>query len=48
MHGFEWKLPKGLKAQELNMEENFGLSTPRKVPLEVVVKPRLEARLYDI
>nr|AYM47547.1 flavonoid 3'-hydroxylase [Dracaena cambodiana] len=48
LHGFEWKPPKGMKAEELNMEEIFGLSTPRKVPLEVVVEPRLEAWLYDI
>ncbi|EAZ44883.1 hypothetical protein OsJ_29523 [Oryza sativa Japonica Group] len=46
LHGFEWRLPDGVSAGELSMEEVFGLSTPRKVPLEVVVKPKLPAHLY--
>ncbi|RZR87799.1 hypothetical protein BHM03_00015287 [Ensete ventricosum] len=46
LHGFEWRLPAGMKAEELSMEEIFGLSTPRKVPLHVVVKPKLPAHLY--
>ncbi|ONK66089.1 uncharacterized protein A4U43_C06F4040 [Asparagus officinalis] len=48
LHGFEWKLPEGVTKEELDMEEIFGLSTPRKVPLEVVVEPRLEAHLYGV
>jgi cytochrome P450 len=44
LHGFEWKLPHGV---ELNMEEIFGLSTPRKFPLEAVVEPKLPAHLYE-
>jgi hypothetical protein len=28
------------------MEEIFGLSTPRKFPLEAVVNPKLPAHLY--
>jgi cytochrome P450 len=43
LHGFEWKLPDGV---ELSMEEIFGLSTPRKFPLEAVVEPKLPAHLY--
>ncbi|THU67550.1 hypothetical protein C4D60_Mb05t25840 [Musa balbisiana] len=46
LHGFEWRLPAGMKAEELSMEEIFGLSTPRKVPLQVVVKPKHSAHLY--
>nr|AGI98132.1 cytochrome P450 [Narcissus tazetta] len=46
LHGFVWKLPDGMTEEELNMEEGFGLATPRKVPLEVVLEPRLEAELY--
>uniref|UniRef100_A0A0E0B3H3 Flavonoid 3'-monooxygenase n=1 Tax=Oryza glumipatula TaxID=40148 RepID=A0A0E0B3H3_9ORYZ len=46
LHGFEWRLPDGVSAGELSMEEVFGLSTPRKVPLEVVFKPKLPAHLY--
>jgi len=43
LHGFEWRLPDGV---ELSMEEIFGLSTPRKFPLEAVVEPKLSAHLY--
>jgi typhasterol/6-deoxotyphasterol 2alpha-hydroxylase len=46
LHGFEWKLPSGVTTEELNMEEIFGLSTPRKFPLEAVVEPKLPAHLY--
>ena len=43
LHGFTWRLPDGV---ELSMEEIFGLSTPRKYPLEAVVEPKLPAHLY--
>uniref|UniRef100_A0A0E0M1R2 Cytochrome P450 n=1 Tax=Oryza punctata TaxID=4537 RepID=A0A0E0M1R2_ORYPU len=46
LHGFEWSLPDGVSAGELSMEEVFGLSTPRKIPLEAVAKPKLPAHLY--
>ncbi|RLM85860.1 cytochrome P450 71A1-like isoform X1 [Panicum miliaceum] len=46
LHGFTWSLPNGMTKEELNMEEIFGLSTPRKFPLEAVVKPKLPAHLY--
>lgn len=46
LHGFDWKLPEGMKPEDLSMEEVFGLSTPRKVPLEAVANPRLPAHLY--
>ncbi|KAG6481358.1 trimethyltridecatetraene synthase-like [Zingiber officinale] len=46
LHGFCWRLPAGKKAEELNMEEIFGLSTPKKEPLQVVVEPKLPADLY--
>jgi cytochrome P450 len=46
LHGFEWKLPDGVTAEELSMEETFVLAMPRKFPLNAVVKPRLPARLY--
>ncbi|KAK1290494.1 Flavonoid 3'-monooxygenase [Acorus calamus] len=31
LHGFAWRLPEGMDVEELNMEEIFGLSTPKKV-----------------
>uniref|UniRef100_A0A0D9WQK5 Uncharacterized protein n=1 Tax=Leersia perrieri TaxID=77586 RepID=A0A0D9WQK5_9ORYZ len=46
LHGFEWRLPDGLTSEQLSMEEIFGLSTPRKFPLEAVVEPKLPAHLY--
>nr|CAB3500751.1 unnamed protein product [Digitaria exilis] len=47
LHGFEWRLPDGVVAEELSMEEKFGLAVPRKVPLEVVAEPRLPAHVYE-
>ena len=46
LHGFAWKLPGNMRKEDLNMEEIFGLSTPRKFPLEAVVEPRLAPHLY--
>jgi cytochrome P450 len=46
LHGFNWRLPDGVTKDELSMEEIFGLSTPRKFPLEAVVNPKLPAHLY--
>ncbi|KAJ4974449.1 hypothetical protein NE237_007623 [Protea cynaroides] len=47
LHGFIWKLPDQMKPEELNMEEIFGLSLPRKIPLVAVVGPRLPAHVYS-
>ncbi|KAJ4731748.1 cytochrome P450 family 71 polypeptide [Rhynchospora pubera] len=46
LHGFKWRLPDGVKEADLSMEEIFGLSTPKKEPLQAVVEPKLLARLY--
>ena len=46
LHGFEWRLPDGIKVEELSMEEIFLLAMPRKDPLEAVVEPRLQSHLY--
>ncbi|THU51511.1 hypothetical protein C4D60_Mb06t31810 [Musa balbisiana] len=46
LHGFKWRLPPGMTAEELNMDEMPGATTPRKVPLQAVVKPKLPAHLY--
>uniref|UniRef100_A0A7N0T2E2 Flavonoid 3'-monooxygenase n=1 Tax=Kalanchoe fedtschenkoi TaxID=63787 RepID=A0A7N0T2E2_KALFE len=48
LHGFHWKLPANLTPQDLNMEEVFGLSTPKKFPLAVTVEPRLPPHLYSM
>ncbi|CAM8906561.1 unnamed protein product [Rhodiola kirilowii] len=46
LHGFSWSLPKELKLEDLNMDEIYGLTTPRKHPLVNVLEPRLPAHLY--
>uniref|UniRef100_A0A0E0HZD2 Uncharacterized protein n=1 Tax=Oryza nivara TaxID=4536 RepID=A0A0E0HZD2_ORYNI len=46
LHAFSWCLPDGVTAGELSMEEIFGLTMPRKIPLLAVVKPRLPDHLY--
>ncbi|KAF6146638.1 hypothetical protein GIB67_008924 [Kingdonia uniflora] len=46
IHGFVWKLPEKITTGDLNMEEIFGLSTPRKIPLIVILQPRLPAQAY--
>ncbi|OWM66568.1 hypothetical protein CDL15_Pgr013785 [Punica granatum] len=48
LHGFEWKLPGEMRPGDLDMEEVFGLTTPRKVPLLAVPKPRLPPHLYSM
>ncbi|EYU21317.1 hypothetical protein ABFS82_09G123700 [Erythranthe guttata] len=48
LHGFNWKLPDNMKPEDLDMDEIFGLSTPRKVPLVTVVGPRLPLELYSL
>ncbi|CAN6196084.1 unnamed protein product [Urochloa humidicola] len=46
LHGFAWRLPDGVGAEDLSMEETYQLTLQRKVPLEVVLEPRLPAHLY--
>eukprot|EP01018_Ginkgo_biloba_P035806 Gb_33785 [translate_table: standard] len=41
LHCFDWRLPDGMKAQDLNMTEDFGLSSPRSVHLVAVPADRL-------
>ncbi|KAJ6700935.1 CYTOCHROME P450 98A9 [Salix koriyanagi] len=46
LHGFKWRLPDGERKEELDMEEIFGLSTPKKHPLVAIAEPRLPAHVY--
>ncbi|KAE8689133.1 Kinase superfamily protein [Hibiscus syriacus] len=48
LHGFNWKLPDDTKAEDLTMEETYGMTTPRKFPLVAVMEPRLPLHLYKI
>ncbi|MFQ6644746.1 hypothetical protein Gotur_019647 [Gossypium turneri] len=47
LHGFTWKLPNNTTKEDLNMEEIFGLSTPKKYPLEAIAEPRLPLHMYS-
>ena len=47
LHGYNWKLPSDMNPEDLDMEEIFGLSTPRKFPLVTIVEPRLPHHLYS-
>ncbi|XP_059636160.1 trimethyltridecatetraene synthase-like [Cornus florida] len=47
LQGFDWNLPGNMKIEDLNMEEVFGLATPRKVPLVAEMRPRLPVHLYQ-
>jgi len=46
LHGFVWKLPNDMKAEDICMEELYGLSTHPKVSLGLVLEPRLPLHLY--
>ncbi|EEF47771.1 flavonoid 3-hydroxylase, putative [Ricinus communis] len=46
IHAFDWELENGLKAEELNMEEAYGLTLQRLVPLIVRPRPRLSPNVY--
>lgn len=48
LHGFKWELPNGVNKENLDMEEIYGLSTPKKIPLVVVAEPRLPLHLYSM
>ncbi|GFP88698.1 cytochrome p450 71a1 [Phtheirospermum japonicum] len=47
LHGFNWKLPDNMGPEDLDMEEIFGLSTPKKIPLLTVAEPRLPIEIYS-
>ncbi|XP_050234301.1 trimethyltridecatetraene synthase-like [Mercurialis annua] len=48
LQGFNWNLPGDMKKEDLNMDEIFGLSTPKEKPLVVVAQPRLPSHVYSL
>ncbi|PON85221.1 Cytochrome P450, E-class, group I [Trema orientale] len=40
LHSFDWELPPGVTAKDLDMTEVFGITMHRKFGLEVLAKPR--------
>nr|WKA69985.1 p-coumarate 3-hydroxylase [Crocosmia x crocosmiiflora] len=47
LHHFEWKLPKGVKLEEVDMSENPGMVTFMHTPLQAIAVPRLPSQLYN-
>ena len=48
LHGFTWNLPPNMKKEDLDMDEIFGLSTPKKIPLVAIIEPRLPPHVYAL
>ncbi|CAO2189710.1 unnamed protein product [Urochloa humidicola] len=46
LHGFKWRLPDGVVAEKLSMEEKFGISVSRMDQLRAIPEPRLPGHLY--
>jgi len=46
LHSFTWKLPAGQDPQDIDMDEMFGLTAPKAIPLHVVATARLPLHLY--
>ncbi|KAL3575385.1 hypothetical protein D5086_023486 [Populus alba] len=42
LHSFDWKLPPGLEAKDIDNTEAFGISMHRTVPLQVIAKPHFD------
>ncbi|PON85223.1 Cytochrome P450, E-class, group I [Trema orientale] len=40
LHSFDWELPPGVTAKDLDMTEVFGITMHRKIGLVVLAKPR--------
>ncbi|XP_021716534.1 cytochrome P450 71A1-like [Chenopodium quinoa] len=47
LQGFTWKLPDNIKPEDLDMDEIFGLSNPKKIPLVACAEPRLPLHMYQ-
>ncbi|KAK7330300.1 hypothetical protein VNO77_24490 [Canavalia gladiata] len=46
-HAFDWDLENGLNPEKLNMDEAYGLTLQRAVPLSVHPRPRLSPHVYS-
>jgi len=42
LHSFDWRLPDGMKKEDLDMTEDVGLAMPRAIQLMAVATPRLK------
>lgn len=46
LHHFVWTPPEGIKAEEIDLNENPGLVTYMRTPLQAIASPRLPSHLY--
>ncbi|CDP00858.1 unnamed protein product [Coffea canephora] len=46
LHGFNLKLPDGTKPEDVCMDEVYGFTTHPKVPIKLILEPRLRKDLY--
>ncbi|KAH0461704.1 hypothetical protein IEQ34_009279 [Dendrobium chrysotoxum] len=44
LHCFDWSIPNGMKAEDINMEEAIGVTTHKKEALCLVAKPKWRGR----
>ncbi|KAK6163371.1 hypothetical protein DH2020_000235 [Rehmannia glutinosa] len=47
LHSFDWSPPEGLRPQDIDTSEVYGMTMPKAKPLFAIAKPRLAAHLYD-
>ncbi|KAJ8444701.1 hypothetical protein Cgig2_030375 [Carnegiea gigantea] len=45
-HAFDWAPPEGIRAEEMDTQEVYGMTMPKAKPLFAVAKPRLPPHLY--
>ncbi|OWM68642.1 hypothetical protein CDL15_Pgr023607 [Punica granatum] len=45
-HCFDWTLPDGLRPEDIDTTEVYGMTMPRAEPLVAIAKPRLAAHMY--
>jgi len=46
LHSFDWELPEGMPAEQLDITDKFGLTLQKAVPLEAIPTPRLPVEMY--
>ncbi|GKE55681.1 cytochrome P450 71A1-like protein [Tanacetum coccineum] len=46
LYRFDWKLSKNMTPEDLDMEEIYMLTTPKKNPLVSIAQPRLSLEMY--
>eukprot|EP01018_Ginkgo_biloba_P006515 Gb_15955 [translate_table: standard] len=46
LHSFDWSLPDGMKGEELDMNDKFGATQQKAIPLNAIPTPRLPSHVY--